>query len=74
MTKPELRNPERFTLLNRVPFGKFNRGKTPACPVGQFDGEPVNAYDVFSSILDIFSYKLDNFCHNANGEYNKNGT
>jgi len=28
-------NPERFTLLNRVPFGKFNR----------VNSEPVNAYD-----------------------------
>jgi len=47
-------NPERFTLLNRVPFGKFNRGEPLPVevkrrsryrgPVGQFDGEPVNAY------------------------------
>ncbi|MCK4486733.1 MAG: hypothetical protein KAU38_08245 [Desulfobacterales bacterium] len=30
-------NPERFTPLNRVPFGKFNR----------VNSEPVNAYEFF---------------------------
>ena len=29
-------NPERFTLLNRVPFGKFNK----------VNPEPVNGYDI----------------------------
>ena len=37
-------NPERFTLLNRVPFGKFNK----------VNSEPVNAYDnkMLKGILD----------------------
>ena len=41
-------NPERFTLLNRVPFGKFNR----------VNPEPVNVYN--NSYAD--SRKSSTFC------------
>jgi len=38
-------NPERFTLLNRVPFGKFNR----------VNSEPVNAYPYPEPVRGKFS-------------------
>ncbi len=34
-------NPERFTLLNRVPFRKFNK----------VNSEPVNAYDIVKAAI-----------------------
>jgi len=43
-------NPERFTLLNRVPFGKFNK----------VNSAPVNAYDY--NMIHLMPFLINVIC------------